>query len=258
MASNSTVAFAYQERAVAFIDVLGFTDLVRRSDRDPTALAQVSELLAIDELVEKFVGQFLRGLAKATFFSDSFVLSVASPENWLFHLVREAGYLCRYLLLHGFPCRGSIVVGPLHHEGRFVVGPSFLNAYRLEQSVSFFPRVILDDAAMAGWMQEFRLVDGQGPAHREFEGIVKQDRDGCYFLDLFNARWPAFLPWTDFVPSFDPVPTDHVEFLRRVRRLLNQRLVDHANEPKIFQKYSWLAAEFNQSAELAGVPLCGG
>lgn len=255
-ADSAIKAFEYQDRTVAFIDVLGFAELVKQSGKHPTELAQVNKLLAADKLFTQFVSEFLRPFAEAAFFSDSFVLSVASPENQLIHLVRETGYLCRYLLLQGLPCSGAIATGPLHHDGRFVVGPALVEAHRLEQSVSIYPRVILDDATTEWWKHDFRLIDGRGPAHFQLEGLVKRDRDGCHFLDIFNASWPDFLPWTDFVPSDDLVPADHVEFLRRACKQLDRALVEHVASPKILQKYPWLAAEFNESARSAGAPLC--
>jgi hypothetical protein len=145
---GDTNSFDYQERAVAFIDVLGFAELVKQSDANPTARAKLGKLITADKLFERFVGKFLR-FADAAFFSDSFVLSVHPPESALIYLIRETGYLCRYLLLQGFPSRGAITTGSLYHDGRFVVGPALVGAYRLEQSVAIYPRIILDDATMA-------------------------------------------------------------------------------------------------------------
>jgi len=252
--SLSDTDFGYMDRAVAFIDVLGFADLVKQSQESSRALDHVKRLVATNKLFEKFTHQFLKSFAEAAFFSDSFVLSVDSPEHRFIHLIRETGYLCRYLLLQGLACRGAITTGPLHHRERVVVGPALVDAYRLEQSVPIYPRVILDGAAMEHWNQEFRLIEGHGPAHSSVEAVVKRDRDGQYFLDIFNAEWLNFLPWTDFVPSDNPIPTDHIEFLKKAGKQLDDRRYEHRANLKISAKYEWLAAEFNDSARHAGAP----
>jgi hypothetical protein len=143
-------SFDYQERAVAFIDVLGFAELVKQSAANPTARANISKLIDTNRLFERFTRELLR-FAEAAFFSDTFVLSMHSPEIRLIHLIREAGQLCRRLLLQGFPCRGAITTGSLYHQNRFVVGPALVVAHRLEQSVAVYPRVILDPA----WGSDF-------------------------------------------------------------------------------------------------------
>lgn len=184
LAGDYTHSLDYQERAVAFIDVLGFTALVKGSDADPTARLKIAKLIATNKLFEKFTSEMFP--IDAAFFSDSFVLSMNVDR--LFYLIRETGNLCRLLLLLGFPCRGAITAGALYHRERIVVGPALVNAYQLEQSVSIYPRIILDDAAMAHWKHEFRLDEsGEGPAHADLESFVKQDRDGQNFVDIFPS-----------------------------------------------------------------------
>jgi len=185
----------------------------------------------------------------AAFFSDSFVLSTASPETHLFHLVRETGYLCRYLLLQGFPCRGAIATGSLYHNNHFVVGPALVEAYCLERSVAVYPRVVLDNSTVEWWKHEFRLdEDGQGCGHQQCESLVKQDRDGQYFIDIFNPRWTEFFPWTDFMPAAASLPSDPEAFCEEaMKRIAAGRSANVAN-CKIVAKYQWLAAECEERA----------
>lgn len=123
----------------------------------------------------------------------------------------------------------------------------------MEQTVSVYPRIVLDDITTAIWREEFRLIDGRGPAHSQYEVVVKRDRDGCNFIDIFNAEWTTSLPWTDFVPSNDLIPADHMAFLKKAATCIEQGLTDHAANGRIFQKYSWLATAFNESTRRTGV-----
>ncbi len=255
MLASDTNSFDYQERAVAFIDVLGFADLVKASDANPAARAKISKLIGTNKLFDQFMKKL--PFATASFFSDSFVLSMMQADR-VFYMVREIGYLCRHLLLLGFPCRGAITVGSLYHHKRIVVGPAFVDAYRLEQSVAIYPRVILDDATMAHWKHEFRLDEfGQGSAHPHLKSLVKRDRDGQHFIDIFNPEWgPNFIPWTEIIPSPDPVPTDATDFLKAANKQIQDGLAANIGRPKVRTKYEWLAAECSECATALGVKWC--
>lgn len=117
-------------------------------------------------------------------------------------MVREIGYFCRRLLTHGFVCRGAITVGHIYHRGRFVVGPAFVDAYRLEQSVALYPRVVLDSAALDVWTDEFRADEyGKRGPHPHFEALVKRDRDATEaiaFTDQRRHNCDARLIWRKF------------------------------------------------------------
>ena len=259
MPASDISTFDYQERAVAFIDVLGFADLVLESDKGKKARDKarnkVSKLVSADKFLIQFVRKFLT-FAETAFFSDSFVLSMQSPESRLFNLVRETGYLCRYLLLQGFLCRGAITTGSLYHQGQFVAGPALVKAYQLEQSVAVYPRIILDNASIKIWRHNFRLIKGQGPANPQHEALVKRDRDGQHFLDIFHDRWPDFLQQTDFVPSKDVVPMDPAEFLEQAAKQIKAGLAKTRKKPRVRSKYEWLATEHDEHAATLGMRRC--
>jgi hypothetical protein len=79
MLSGDTNSLDYQERAVSFVDVLGFAALVNDSSKDPTARDKIEKLIDTNKLFERFVGTLLK-FANATFFSDSFVLSMEASR----------------------------------------------------------------------------------------------------------------------------------------------------------------------------------
>jgi hypothetical protein len=147
-------------------------------------------------------------------------------------------------LLQGLPCRGAITVGLLHYHERIVVGPALVKAYQLEQCVAYYPRVILDVTAMEHWKAEF----GAGSSHPEHESLVKRDRDGQDFLDIFNPGWMDFLPWTEFVPSPNEVPTDPGDFLSESFKQIETGLAANSGSSRVLAKYEWLATEHKERA----------
>ncbi|HXW41250.1 MAG TPA: hypothetical protein VEK75_08615 [Xanthobacteraceae bacterium] len=236
--TNTNESFDYEERVVAFIDVLGFASLVERSDTNLSSRANIAKLITVSELFDQFVSEYL-DFAEAAFFSDSFILSMGPPDVRTLFVIREVGYLCRYLLWQGFPCRGAITTGALYHRGRFVVGPALVSAYRLEQSAAIYPRVILDDQTMRHWQNEF---DPASP-HSNFKSMVKRDHDGQYFLDIFSPEWSTTLAWTEFLPSYDQLPTDSLTFLEETGKHIAAGLRAHSGNSKIREKYEWLATQ---------------
>lgn len=236
MSNHALAPFTYQDRLIAFVDVLGFANLVCRSADEADARAKVGKLTATNQLFDAFFTK-LMDRAETAFFSDSFVVSVGPDE--VFYLVREVGYLCRYLLLLGLPCRGGISGGPLHHQGKVVVGPAMVQAYQLECDRAKFPRVILDDAAMACWRAEFK----DPSAHADCEALVKIDAAGVGYLDLFNSKWgDSFLPWTAFIPARDSIPADQAEFLKAATVQIEAGY-KNASDAKTRGKYDWLMTE---------------
>lgn len=237
MTASGTNSFNYEERIVAFVDVLGFADLVVASDADQIARAQVSNLLGADRLFDKYMTE--SQLGTATFFSDSFIISMTPPDR-IFYMVREVGYLCRYLLLQGFLCRGAITVGSIYHQDQAVVGPAFIRAYQLERSIAIYPRVILDAAALEYWRAEFAL----SPAHSHLESLVKCDLENKYFIDIFNSEWGYnFVPWTELVPLFRSIPNDPTVFREAAKMKIQAGLAAHVNNLNIRTKYEWLNTE---------------
>jgi hypothetical protein len=240
MPASNAKPLDYQERIVAFIDVLGFSELVKASDTDQTARVKIANLIMTNELFAKFVGGFLPRLnGEAAFFSDSFVLSM--DYGRVFQLIKEIGYLCRRLLTLGLPCRGAITTGLLYHRERVVVGPALVDAYQLERSVAIYPRVILDDASGASWINEF----APPPLHAHCEAWVKKDHDGRHFIDIFHPAWPDCYPWTDFVPSSYSVPGNSADFLEAASEQIESGLAESRGNAKVQAKYSWLRSECN-------------
>lgn len=237
MAADNLNSLTYENRVVAFIDVLGFADLVKESAVGGAAHDKINKLITIYKVFDWFVPQMLERLVAGAFFSDSFILSATAEQA--FYLVRETGNLCRYLLLQGFPCRGAIVAGPLHHRERIIIGPALVDAYRAEQSVAIYPRIVVDDATVDYWAGEC----DPGSAHSQLKSLVKKDYDGQHFLDFLDPEWGAFLPWTDFVPASEAVPTDPAQFLAAAYRSIKEGLKSTGGDEKKTAKYKWLAAK---------------
>src|SRR5262245_5947876 len=115
---NRTV---WVDRVVAFVDILGFKDLLKEMEGNSSVFQTVSNALRHLLDTENTLTAH-EHTTEMTTFSDCTVLSVApSSEFFLLDLVR---YLSITLLRRGILFRGAIITAPLFHEGRIVFGPA--------------------------------------------------------------------------------------------------------------------------------------
>lgn len=154
----------FRERAVAYIDVLGFSGLVRRAASDPAALSELNRLVALlgavipylDAGVAKTVPRNL--MPEHVYISDCIILSAplqvqfTEMRNYsgLEIVVMRAIQVTHALLDAGYLVRGGIDVGPLWHTRANVVWPAYQEAYLLETNADH-PRILLSARATPLW-----------------------------------------------------------------------------------------------------------
>lgn len=144
----------YQDKFVAFIDVLGFSGYVKASAEGQPSLADlvacVSEFNRPTDLPALMSGfpptcpesRYLRqDLAfRITQVSDCVVVSAEVSPAGVINLIKHCWNAVMRLLDRGYLCRGYIARGLVWHEDRppFVVGPGYLAAEAGEKSVFFY------------------------------------------------------------------------------------------------------------------------
>jgi len=149
MANMKTVV--YRESYVAFLDVLGFENLVK-SD----ASESKSKLECYFKLINEEVKELKKFAEKrdigALIISDSVILSVekttSHPKNT--QILRQLCIAIKKiqfrLALNGLWLRGGVSSGKAYFspQNNQIVGPAYIDAYNLENRVAIYPRVILD------------------------------------------------------------------------------------------------------------------
>jgi hypothetical protein len=108
---SASVPAAYEKRAVDFLDILGFTDLIQEGGHE-REIGEIFEHLKLRAMQAERATR--SGRMQLTAFSDCVVIS----EDMLagFGALRIAGYasyLALDLLGHGFLVRGGLTVGDL-------------------------------------------------------------------------------------------------------------------------------------------------
>lgn len=166
----------YEEKIVAFIDILGFSNLIKSLEDEPdlhellySSLETIKSFKTDSESNDTVTSEY-----EVSCFSDSIVISGNIYE--LSGIIWAISWLQLQLLTRGILLRGAITKGKLIHSNDILYGQGMLKAYELESKVSVYPRVILDPGS------KFTVPD-----NRAFPiTFLKKDVDGLYYVDPFS------------------------------------------------------------------------
>lgn len=168
----------YENRVVAFVDILGFKEAVINESKAEKILCA---LTAIKDHVDSHIAsdyytRFTGVLdTEITAFSDSVVISGQESQALVVYL--DALRFSEMLISSGFLCRGAISFGKLYHRGGLLFGQAFIDAFHAETKRSIFPRIIVDTEVE-------RLIIESENVPGEFMHLLKRDFDGELYIDL--------------------------------------------------------------------------
>lgn len=250
---------AYEERVVAFVDVLGFKDIIFKSAGKPDLVRKIYHALSVSndawaDVFAKEVGLDMTAddfEDRMTSFSDCVVISVKPDIREIGLLVYIVFRICRQLLMAGFLSRGGVAKGLLYHEDSstlgksgapMVFGPAFVNAYLFESTHADGPRVILENSVR----EHIRRKCSEMPNTRLTAFLnthIKRAEDGPAYIDIF----------ADFGASdyYETVPDVSSE-IEAIHGHLCAALDQTADRPLHFKKNAQLARQFNIAVERAG------
>jgi hypothetical protein len=224
----------YAQRYVAFLDILGFSEIVRETDRDAlpnrfdARAKTLEEINSREHELDDVVGCDFQFQS----FSDSIVMSANGTAPGLLYLLSAVRQLALNLLGNGLLMRGAVAKGKLHHVGSVMFGPAFLKAYRIEQQIAKYPRIILsaevyeDIKAMAqGLLDPSYILDDDGPPYLDVLRRLKELNSVTASIEDLNSR--------------------EIIAAQSYQRIL-QQLLDHSiHEPRHFEKVRWFAIYWN-------------
>jgi len=248
---------AYKKTYVAYIDILGYKNLIESLHDDAPKI--------IFKIVRDAV-KFNEGLYKSIkliLFSDSLIIWSTGGEdivNFL-NLANVVNIIRESFIKAGIFIRGGISFGDHFDFEDIIVSPALIRSYLIESNYSIFPRIIIDDQIYKKVMSEFiRLKNGVSGI--PFQGMFRilipdgfyRDFDGKYILHpLLGISGVYFL----FSGIGDWLPEDQVtdewktelrnsglSDLRRHREIIIKELFRNCNERERI-KVQYLANQFN-------------
>lgn len=229
--------------ACAYLDLLGFTRAVREAE----ACGRADQLLRrLSSVVTRWFHSMrdYRSAAWKTrrdrevkIFTDNVVIGepvVCGADFAIWSVVSSLALLQIGLVVEGFFVRGGVSVGNLYMNTSIVYGAALLDAHDVEGSV-VTPRVVLHDTGreiVTAYLREYYAQYDLSTLHR-FSGLLLQDEDDRLFVNYLSQ---IFIAGQD-VPDYAT--------LEAHRTILQSRLVAHADEPRVLEKYMWAARYHN-------------
>jgi len=260
----------YEERFVAFVDILGFGKLVDKSSVVPDLPKQILNALTamhptqiLSELYntvnveltppEKLeaVREMARFMAAAqqkmnpvniNYFSDSLVISALADDVIASQMVMDllTKISAMMWMSHKLLLRGGVTVGKLIHiEGGPMFGPAMNRAYYLESKLADQPRFLID----VHCIERYREVHTFGL----FESFIQQTfipKEGDFYYASLATSFKHILNDSSLVISGEKV-------LRKFRQSMLAAPAEIEKLRELFKadkrvgpKYDWLAEEF--------------
>jgi hypothetical protein len=232
----------YEERTVAFIDVLGWRNAIRGpSARSAGELGWAVHLLRQVasglESQRKFFAQMnvqmpgMSAAVEASQFSDSIVVSVPAGEgHYLLQscLDQLTTLACQNRLL----LRGGIARGQVYHKEGMVYGPALIDAYDLEQAASM-PRIVLDKSLEDEFLQASGLREAD--TVYGYRKSWRRDHDGRLFFDFMQPFGASHI----FPESGRPPWQPNINFLTNYKSLIISGVLNNQGNVGVVEKYMW-------------------
>ena len=237
----------YEERVVAYIDILGFKESIKKSNDDKNELKNIFKTLTglRDEFITEktdYEREALTKLNADTQFiavSDCLIISKRRDElGGIDDLFLECSNAIHLLIEKGYLCRGAIKVGKMYHKDTTLFGPAFVEAYKAESNERL--PIIKFDNELFNIASQYPGQDNNASWEvAEVKKHCKELMTGIYYLDYF----------TDYdarCGSGNKKTTDHYTLLRNI-------IIEGLNVKEAYEKYRWAADQFNKTAKNYGL-----
>ncbi|EJL6271823.1 hypothetical protein [Vibrio cholerae] len=231
-------AIDYEDRLVAFLDILGFSKMVcDRRDDDVEFVANL-----IPDMMRTHQGNVLRDDLQVTIISDSIILSVKAERDDvlkdLFNICVIVGRLQHELALNGYYMRGGISVGKMFHNQKknMIVGPAYITAYLLESKKCIVPRVVIGEDVNQFYRKSYEQM--KETLNSEFTQFYYKGN----LINSFPSEHPLWVGnpevFVDYASTF--IGREKAGFKGTVKRFL-EHIENALHKGVAIEKYIWLA-----------------
>ena len=159
----------YNEKIVAFVDILGMSDYMRKIDKQTSDAREKYDNINSTSEIFYSIFQNDKRFSRMVI-SDSFVISTSLDS--LSDLIENLSLLqLRFLEETGFFLRGAIAYDNVidNIEKNKIIGPAFVLAHDLESKIVIYPRIIIDESIKT-----------------DINVKLKEDSDNFKFIDYLS------------------------------------------------------------------------
>jgi hypothetical protein len=180
---------------VAFVDILGFSEMVRHDAESPDGgRLFVEKLFDIHAAIRATVIEESSDI-ELTQFSDSVVLSMPLERERFSGFLKTVAGFQLLLLKEGLLCRGGVAYGKHFSRNAFMFSDAMINAYRLESAHARYPRIVVSSD----------LVELYPPPTIGATDLIVVEDDGIAFIDYLRVALLAGEDLNDVVANFGTI-----------------------------------------------------
>jgi hypothetical protein len=220
----------YSSKYVAFLDLLGFRELVRRSGQD---VLERHRLINALKLVRDTLCENPSINLRFTYFSDSIVISAEYSPKALWQIFQSIELLTFNLLQYDILVRGGLTAGPAHHSKDFLFGTAVTGAYDLESKLAINPLVLLSPEVARETLE-------LGP---DFTQWLKEDGPNRYFVHYL-------MRYAEYTPELEVGKVILTHPARRIVHYVAKRLVN--DKGSVLTKAEWFEKYWNGTVAARG------
>lgn len=193
---EQNIVLDYETRIVLFLDFLGFKNKIKNSTVEEVIELYkiISDIFGInDEYFEAF------GSKSVSQFSDCLAISynIKKDKESILMLIENIQRSHVALIMKDVLVRGAMCIDKLYHKYfplrngnnsklKIVFGEGIINAYKLESSVSQYPRTIVTDEVVKFFKKNtFKEYKGMFSAPVLKKSLIK-DCDGYSYIDYIH------------------------------------------------------------------------
>jgi len=238
-----------QNSVVAFVDLLGYQQLIRDAHANSTATdlltrlhqalkAATRHLSELDEEgnpylpADTWIG---RDRYKIRTFTDNIVIGYPIYEDGeveLGAIFSKLSFFQLEMVNHGFFVRGAVAIGDLYIDDITVFGNGLLDAYDGESKDARDPRIILTESATSAVNKHVQYYGN--PSHSPQARELYRDADGQFFLNYLES---ILIAEDEHGPFYD--------VLESHKASVQSKLIEYQKQPAYWAKYAWSAGYHN-------------
>lgn len=226
------------ESIVCFTDILGFSSLIVNTSNRQSGnrlLKDLHEILTKQYELMREMNPY--GHFKT--FTDNVILAYPRFQDG----EGQSGSLFMSFIdyqlemtLNGYFLRGGIAIGDYYGDDDFAYGPALIEAYDLEYRKASYPRIILSDNLVKMVSEH---IDYYAPLTfaPQFSHLLK-DADGICFVNYLYGLHESYNCGGSDLDFY-------VDQLKIHKGIVEEKLQQNTNDPKLYAKYEWVAQYHN-------------
>lgn len=241
---------------IAYFDILGYKEkMIKFSVEDAECfLKKVNELVnaAKETMDNANSGNSNRNFdLRIKMFSDN--LFMCTKSDW-FNLISAVAYLQALFVSENMFIRGALYHGELYINDDYIYGKGLMGAHALEDKVSIFPRVIIDNTFIDA-MKKHQLRRWKPELNGVIVNSYEMFESFKYFYfsnDFDNNKYIDYLTYWQWLENDNMVEAKNYPletFLSDHKEIIELNLTENKDKKAVLQKYEWCKTYHNKFCE---------